>query len=352
MATYKRKFKARKVQIVQAILILFLVFFIILQFANVKTMLECAKVINYAGLIRGGSQQLVKLELAEYKSDPLITKIDTIFESLENGGGAYNLMKVKDRIFQINVRNTIEYWKILKKQIKIFRETGKESTILLQMSETFFSMTDNIVFATQGVFEKLSTKQNILELILILIIAANLMILGKQALDGIEFSKMAFTDKHTKLPNKSRCEEFLNDTTPLDKNTGFIMLDLNYLKKVNDTLGHAAGDAMILNFATTVRKSVPPQHFVGRYGGDEFICILKNVQANDIPDIIGNLNAEMERFNEFSNQIDISFSYGYDFSGNYAECTMRTLLEQADRNMYEVKKKMHAIRDSYNRLED
>ncbi len=352
MATYKRKFKVRKIQIVQVSLILSLVVFIIFQFANVSAMKECTKVINYVGSIRSGSQQLVKLELAEYKSDPLITKINSIFECLEDGDRVYNLMKIKGRVFQVNIQHTLEYWQILKNQIKIFRETGKESSILLQMSETFFSMTDNIDFASQLIFEKLSTRQNILEIILILIIIANFVILEKQAIDGIKFRKMAFTDKHTKLPNKSRCEEILNDTTPLDKNTGFIMLDLNYLKRVNDTLGHAAGDAMILSFATTVRKSVPPQHFVGRYGGDEFICVLKNVQANDIQDIIGNLNAEMERFNKFSKQIDISFSYGYDFSGNYIECTMRTLLAQADKNMYETKKKMHAIRDFYNKLED
>lgn len=352
MAVYERKFRSHKIQILQSALILVLVFFILLQFFNVKKMLECAKVINYAGIVRSGSQQLVKLEFFEQKNDVLITRIDSILRDLQDGGGSYHLMKLNDKIFQINVQNTANYWQELKNEILIFRDTGKEGTVLLQMSETFLSKSDNMAFAAQEFSKKLSTRQNILEIIMIVIIAANLVILGKQALDGIKYSKIAFIDSHTKLPNKSRCEDFLNDETPLGKSSGFIMFDLNYLKKVNDTLGHDAGDTMILNFATVLRKSVPQEHFVGRFGGDEFICILQNVSESEIKDIIENVNSEIKNFNEHSNQVDISFSYGYDFSGNYKEVTMKQLLQKADENMYEQKKKMHTLRESYNKLED
>lgn len=352
MSTYPRNFRSNKIKILQLILIFVLIIFIALQFFNVQKMVECSKIINYAGIVRSGSQQLVKMELYGYKNDPLAVKIETILNDLQNGGGTYSLMKLSDRVFQINIKNTVNYWEELKQEIYIFRETGTESSVLLQMSETFLSKSDNLVFAAQGVSEKLSKRQNILEFILIIIIAANLIILGKQALDGIKYSKLAYMDRHTKLPNKSRCEEILADESPLDKSTGFIMLDLNYLKKVNDTLGHSAGDAMILNFATTARNAIPPQHFVGRYGGDEFICVLKNVTEKEIESIIDNINAEIKNFNEHSSQVDISFSYGYDFSGNHKQCTMKKLLEGADEKMYEQKKKTHALREAYNKLED
>lgn len=353
MATYERKFRSHKIQILQSALILVLVFFIILQFFNVKKMLECAKVINYAGIVRSGSQQLVKLELFGFKNDPLITKIDSILKDLQDDEeGPYNLMKLNDKIFQINAHNTANYWNELKNEILIFRDTGKESTVLLQMSETFLSKSDNMVFAAQGFSRRLSVRQNVLEIILIVIIAANLVVLGKQALDGIKYSKIAFIDNHTKLPNKSRCEDFLNDETPLDSSTGFIMFDLNYLKKVNDTLGHEAGDILILNFATTLRKAIPPEYFVGRFGGDEFICILKNVTEQEIENVVQNVNVEIKNFNEHSNQVDISFSYGYDFSGSHKTCVMKDLLQGADEKMYEQKKKMHALREEYNRIDN
>ena len=61
------------------------------------------------------------------------------------------------------------------------------------------------------------------------------------------------------------------------------MFDLNNLKEVNDTLGHAAGDSMIANFAHILRKVVPEKDFVGRYGGDEFIAILYDTTSAQAP---------------------------------------------------------------------
>lgn len=78
--------------------------------------------------------------------------------------------------------------------------------------------------------------------------------------------KKAYLDVHTGLPNKSRCEELLRNTDPLPDSIGFIMFDLNNLKSVNGTLGHATGDSLISAFARIVRNTVPEKDFVGRFG--------------------------------------------------------------------------------------
>lgn len=70
-------------------------------------------------------------------------------------------------------------------------------------------------------------------------------------------SKKAYLDVHTGLPNKSRCEDLLNSSGFITEPLCFVMFDLNNLKEVNDTLGHAAGDSMIANFAHILRKVVP-----------------------------------------------------------------------------------------------
>lgn len=57
-------------------------------------------------------------------------------------------------------------------------------------------------------------------------------------------------DVHTGLPNKSRCEDLLNSSGFITEPLCFVMFDLNNLKEVNDTLGHAAGDSMIANLPT------------------------------------------------------------------------------------------------------
>lgn len=65
-----------------------------------------------------------------------------------------------------------------------------------------------------------------------------------------------------------------------------IIFDLNDLKEVNDTLGHIAGDTLIMNFAHIIRTSIPEKYFVGRYGGDEFIALLNDVSEDEVKSII------------------------------------------------------------------
>ena len=52
-----------------------------------------------------------------------------------------------------------------------------------------------------------------------------------------------------------------------------IMFDLNNLKTANDTMGHSAGDRLVMDFARLLRSVIPDKDFVGRYGGDEFTSI-------------------------------------------------------------------------------
>ena len=114
----------------------------------------------------------------------------------------------------------------------------------------------------------------------------------------------------------------------------------NDLKEVNDTLGHIAGDTLIMNFAHIIRTSIPEKYFVGRYGGDEFIALLNDVSEDEVKSIIKKVQDEANRYNEFSKQIYIEFAYGYALSINYQEANLKVLLNQADKNMYECKTRM------------
>ncbi len=75
------------------------------------------------------------------------------------------------------------------------------------------------------------------------------------------------------------------------------MFDLNNLKTVNDTMGHSAGDQLILNFAKLLRSVIPEKDFVGRYGGDEFIAVIYHTSEAEIKEILKSLYREKERLN-------------------------------------------------------
>lgn len=115
------------------------------------------------------------------------------------------------------------------------------------------------------------------------------------------------------------------------------MFDLNDLKYVNDTLGHIAGDSLILNFAHLLRRIIPQEHFLGRYGGDEFVAVIENTTHDEIEFMLDRIRAEINKFNNEGRQVQISFACGYALSTDYQECTLEVLLGKADYNMYRNK---------------
>ena len=119
--------------------------------------------------------------------------------------------------------------------------------------------------------------------------------------------------------------------------TACIVFDMNNLKRVNDSLGHSIGDQLILNFARLLRNSIPAKHFVGRYGGDEFMAVIYDATRESITEILTEFQNEVEQFNGYGTQFRISYSHRLALSTDYNECTLRTLFDKADKYMYENK---------------
>lgn len=116
------------------------------------------------------------------------------------------------------------------------------------------------------------------------------------------------------------------------------MLDLNDLKKVNDTLGHEMGDIMILNFAKLLRKVVPLQYFAGRFGGDEFIVIAEDISdKEEAEELIQNIKDMILKFNGLRGEFQIDYACGFAFSEDYPGASLMDLLNEADLKMYEDK---------------
>ena len=120
---------------------------------------------------------------------------------------------------------------------------------------------------------------------------------------------------------------------------------LNNLKTVNDTMGHSAGDQLILSFARLLRRVIPEKHFVGRYGGDEFLAVIYHTDRQEVEGILDSLRREADAANRDGNQLPLSYAYGWAISADYEGCVMQTLLDKADYCMYENKRAYYATHD-------
>lgn len=99
---------------------------------------------------------------------------------------------------------------------------------------------------------------------------------------------MAYHDPLTGLPNRrffeSELSRWLNYAVKEDETLAIAFLDLDQFKKVNDSMGHDAGDELLVEMARRFRKAVRPTDFVARLGGDEFLMLLP--QVSDIKTLL------------------------------------------------------------------
>ena len=145
-------------------------------------------------------------------------------------------------------------------------------------------------------------------------------------------SDLAYTDALTKLPNRAYCERFMDELSTARKSFAIVAMDVNYLKRVNDTQGHAAGDELLKNFADVLRTSFRTSDVTGRLSGDEFIAIVLDVSLDECRDKMRRLTSD----------ISVSISYGCAHSYEVLSRNAHEVLKLADERMYKMKQLIHA----------
>ncbi len=149
-------------------------------------------------------------------------------------------------------------------------------------------------------------------------------------------------DPMTMLPNRrlfhERLDEALKQSGGQGRKVGLVLLDVDHLKEVNDTLGHDAGDALLQNVAARLGASARPTDTVARNGGDEFGIILPDLEGErDLRMLIEPiLNRLKEPFSHSGHVIHCRASIGASLWPDHAE-GIDDLVKQADVALYTAK---------------
>ncbi len=117
-------------------------------------------------------------------------------------------------------------------------------------------------------------------------------------------------------------------------------LDLDGLKTVNDTYGHAIGDAMILAFVRTCRLSLRESDILGRLGGDEFAVLLPETTVEQAQAIAERVRQAFAREGVYvgGERLEVSVSVGVAILDSTDRATLDALLRGADTALYEAKR--------------
>ena len=168
-------------------------------------------------------------------------------------------------------------------------------------------------------------------------------VVARQVIAQRENMRMAVTDGLTGLVNRVGLHEGLSLALARGSRSGdttaVLLADLDGFKTINDTLGHEAGDLLLVAFARALRRSVLGADMVGRLGGDEFAVVLSNVGSRDNADaVVRRLHKQLEQPVMVGDVVvTIRCSVGVAFSGP-GEMTLDQVMHRADLNMYDVKR--------------
>lgn len=152
--------------------------------------------------------------------------------------------------------------------------------------------------------------------------------------------RQANFDSITDLPNRRAFVDYLNQLTEKgrDQHFAILFIDLDHFKEVNDSLGHDAGDELLVSVAERLRSQLRGSDFIARIGGDEFVVVINRFKSHEIiNDLATQINRHLsEPFTLRQNQIQTTCSIGialYPDDGIKAA----ELLKNADLAMYAAK---------------
>jgi diguanylate cyclase (GGDEF)-like protein/PAS domain S-box-containing protein len=161
----------------------------------------------------------------------------------------------------------------------------------------------------------------------------------KAAEDHIRF--LAHHDTLTALPNRLnlqvRLDQILASARREKQQVAVMFIDLDHFKKINDSLGHKIGDALLIDVARRLRASGRDCDVVARLGGDEFVVVLTDIDATTVVSVVDKIMTVLNEVYEIDgHNLHTSPSIGISLFPEDGEAA-EVLMKNADTAMYQAK---------------
>jgi len=150
-----------------------------------------------------------------------------------------------------------------------------------------------------------------------------------------EISFLSYCDKLTGLKNRAYMDKMLSELDKNEETSYFIIMgDLNGLKLTNDALGHAEGDKLIRIVSTILKENCASEDIISRWGGDEFVILIKNDDEVYVSKLIDKIRRKCENEADFHFKISVAWGYAasYEKSSN-----IEAIMSLAEKRMYRNK---------------
>ena len=158
------------------VLLLFAIFNLVTIYRQIDSMTSDSRIVNYAGIVRGNSQRLIKLELLEQNTDSIVSRLDKIIQGLLKGDKDLDLIRVDSQDFQSKMTQVDQSWSRMKTTLKDYRSNpnSQAKEQLLKAGEEYWDLTNAAVSSAES-FAKHNVQDS--KNLAIVLFVANLVIL-------------------------------------------------------------------------------------------------------------------------------------------------------------------------------
>ena len=142
-------------------------------------------------------------------------------------------------------------------------------------------------------------------------------------------------DKLTGLYNKGKYMSMLSDFMPKQNQVAIYNMDVNYLKRTNDSLGHEAGDALLVKAGRSLQAVERDNVYGFRMGGDEFMLLAWDMTETEAEKLKKDWEEALAKLNENKDEVECVIACGLAYGKD--DFDLKELLKLADERMYENK---------------
>ena len=296
-----------------------------------STVRDLSPLINESGKIRGGTQRIAKLILMNKDA------ADEIAKTEEGLALVKDYMEKKDTIFTDEDRKALEELTVLWEEVKgCFHDMNRER--FFETSEHLWRQANLVVATVELKALRYLMMQYLVSFLVFISILILLLVivLFKKVIQG-RLEKKAAHDSLTNLLNRNYIiplfQQKLRETRSGAGRLAVLLCDIDHFKKINDSLGHDAGDEVLKGIAQQLSDSTRKNDSLFRYGGEEFLIMTTFEDVQSLMQYAERIRAAVEKQPISGSSVTVSIGVS---SLNRKE-TIEELIWSADSALYKAK---------------